>query len=738
MRMTTRNLGTIAFAFLSMTLLLPAQAPENQQHGRKTVRALTVDQAPKIDGILSERAWGEADAAKGFVQKDPKEGEPATEGTEVRVLHDGKNLYFGIRCLDSNPGGIVARELRRDNDFANDDSISIIIDTFHDHRNAFLFRTNPRGTQYDALITEEGRDITVSWDEKWEVETRIDETGWTAEFQIPMKSIRFSASGQNSAFGIDFERVIRRKNELTYWNNSSRNFSFNQVSQAGHLGGITEAKSTLRVRVKPYVNGRIARSGGINRKTNYLADIGLEDLKYPITPGLTLDATINTDFAQTEVDDQIINFDRVPVFFPEKREFFLEGAGIFEFGVTRGESIGRAEGTPQIKLYHSRTIGLSKDGKAIPIRAGAKVTGKLGDKFTLGALDAQTDEHGGRPGDNFAVFRLKREILSRSSLGMFLTSRQAEGGDFNRLIGMDQNLVLFQHMKVTGFLGRSFTDGVPDKQWVGATGISWEDDFFNTGFNYSVVEKNFQTDLGFLSRVGVRKYEPRFGIFPRPRNSKTIRQFEFSFLLEHFVRLDDGELDTQQLHFNNFINFQDGSQLRAPPHRQVENLSRPLRLPGGLLVPPGRYAWWFFPVTYVFNPARKITGSLQYRHEKDYYGKGGRRQQFQIKPVTKLTSRFSTEMEYILNRVRLPRGQQESFHQMNSRINYAFSRKWLTSTLIQYNSVGGLLGLNFRLNYIYKPGNNLFIVFNNFTTDRGEFTELDRSLVVKFTHSFDF
>ncbi|MBI2822716.1 MAG: carbohydrate binding family 9 domain-containing protein [Acidobacteria bacterium] len=728
-----RNLGGWALLFLFASSLSLAQeaTTESRQHGKKSLNLMKVEQGPKLDGVLDDKAWQNADVAANFLQKDPSEGAPATEKTEVRMLYDGGNLYFGIECYDSSPDGILGRELRRDNDFANDDSFSIIIDTFHDHRNAFLFRINPRGTQYDALITEEGRDINVSWDEKWDVETRINETGWSAEIRLPVKSIRFSASGENPTFGIDFERIIRRKNEFSYWNNYSRDFSFNQISQAGHLRGIGDMRAGLRLRVKPYINTRIVTQGARQRNTNYLGDIGLEDIKYPITSGLTVDLTINTDFAQTEVDDQVINFDRVPVFFPEKREFFLEGAGIFEFGSLQGEA------SPEVRLYHSRRIGLSDSGQAIPMLAGAKLTGKLADRWTLGMVEAQTGDYQDKPGDNFAVFRLKRDLLARSLAGVFFTNRQAEDGDYNRVAGTDTNLVFLEHLKFTSLLAKSFTDGIDDQQWLGGAGIQWQDDLINASFNYHAIERNFNSDLGFLKRVGVRRYEPRFSISPRP-NSKLIRQISFEVRMEHIRRLSDNSLETEIYHLPQRVMFHNGSSIRFSPHHTIENFQRPFRLPGGLVVPPGRYSWWYYPVTYGLNPALKFTGNFEYRFEKDYYGKGGGRHRWNIRPVVKFSRRFSTEVAYEINRITLPGGPPVTFHQMNNRINYAFSRKWLTSTLVQYSTTGDLLGVNFRLNYIYRPGDNLFVVFNNFATDLGPDRQLDRSLVVKFTHSFDF
>ena len=701
-----------------------------RQHGSSELKILQIQEAPVLDGRLDEGVWQDVAVAGEFAQRDPDEGMPATEKTEVRALYDKDNLYFGVRCFDSRPGGILATELRRDNDFGNDDSFAIILDTFHDHRNAFLFKINPKGTQYDALVTDEGRDLNDDWDEKWEVETQVDEEGWSAEIKIPLRTIRFASS--STSFGVDFERVIRRKNEFSYWNNYDRDFSFQQLSQAGHLVGLVEVEAALRLRVKPYINTRVVTQGAGERNTSLLGDVGLEDLKYSVTSGLTLDLTVNTDFAETEVDNQVINFDRFPVFFPEKREFFLEGAGIFGVNALR---FGRA---PDIKIFHSRQIGLSESGEAIPILAGAKLTGKFGDKFTLGVLNAQTDDFQGRPGDNFGVVRLKRDLFSRSSLGFYLTSRQAEGGDFNRVVGVDQNLVFFQHLKVVGMLAKTFAAGVDDRQWMGAIKTTWQDDFLTAAFTHFVVEENFDPQLGFLKRENVRNYGYRITLSPRPDNDR-IRQFNSGVHFEHFRGADDNELVTEVYHLDNSIQFQDGSSIAANPHHKIEVIEdEPLRLPGGLQVPPGRYSWWYSEFRYRLNPARKLTGTLGYRTEWNYYGPGGQRQQWDIGPSVSFSSRFSLGINYSINRIKISGEEAPLLHQVNNRFNFALSRKWLTSALVQYNSSGDLWGVNFRLNYIYRPGDDLFIVFNEFREDSGPVTDIDRSFIVKFTHSFDF
>ena len=569
--MKSFGLSLSLFTLFQLCALAQQDRPDSPQHGSKSVTISHIQEAPVLDGLLNEQAWQDAAVAGEFVQRDPDEGMPVSERTEVRALYDQENLYFGIRCFDSQAEGILATELRRDNAFANDDTFTVILDTFHDHRNAFLFKINPAGTQYDALITEEGRDINADWDEKWEVETQVDEEGWTAEIKIPLATIRFSSA--TTDFGIDFERVIRRKNEFGYWNNYRRSFNFRQLSQAGHLLGMSEVESAAQIRVKPYINLRTLTEGADQRTTTYLGDVGLEDLKIPVTSGLTLDVTANTDFAQTEVDNQVINFERFPTFFPEKREFFLEGAGIFGVG---GFRVG---GSPDIKLYHSRRIGLSSARLPIPILVGAKLAGKLGDKFTLGILEAQTDDFQGQPDDNFAVFRLKRDIWSRSSLGFFASNRQGEGGDFNRVFAVDQNLLFFEHLKVVGMLARSFTDGLDNRQWAGVAEGLWKDDFLEASFTYVEIQENFETDLGFLKREAIRKHSSRVVISPRPA-SDTIRQFNFGINFEQFLDVRDNELVTEVYHLDNGIRFQDGSSANFNPHRRTEVVIDTLELPG--------------------------------------------------------------------------------------------------------------------------------------------------------------
>ena len=307
-------------------------------HGRRTLQAARIETALTVDGNLAEEQWQSASAALGFLQRDPQEGQPSTERTEFRVLYTATTLYIGVRCFDSSPRAILASDRQRDSSMGNDDNINIVLDTFHDHRNTYLFRTNPLGTQYDALVTDEGRTVNSNWDERWEVAARVDEAGWTAEFAIPFKSLRTSEEN-GSAWGLDLERVIRRKNESASWNNYRRGFQIESASQSGHLSGIAEIETGLRVRVKPYLLGgfshttnrlqsQFCREASLDQNTCNASNAGLEVMKWRITPSLTADFTANTDFAQTDVDNQQVNLDRFPLFFSERREFFQEGAGV--------------------------------------------------------------------------------------------------------------------------------------------------------------------------------------------------------------------------------------------------------------------------------------------------------------------------------------------------------------------------------------------------------------------------
>src|SRR5215207_1550028 len=423
----------------------PPAVPQIEAAGARRIRAVRVSEPIKLDGRLDEGAWSQAEAALGFRQEEPNEGEPASERTEVRVLIDDKNLYVGISAFDSEPARINSRELVRDASFSNDDKVEILLDTYRDRRNAFRFAVNPLGTQQDALITDEGRDVNLSWDAPWVSAGHIDQTGWTVEVAIPLTTLRYR-EGQDT-WGFNVARVIRRKNEEDLWTSWQRSFGLERVSQAGELVGVGRIKRRRLREVKPYVSGgwrrgepRVGEQGfdsGLRGKG------GLEVAKLGLTPSLTAEFTANPDFGQAEVDQQVVNLSRFSVFFPEKRDFFLENAGVFLFG--REESN---------QLFFTRRIGLTDEGQPVPIDYGAKVTGKVG-PYNVGFLQVQTRKLGnpatgfGVPRQQFTVARVKRDILERSYLGAMFVNRQgatsAGGSRYNRGVGVDVEFNLTDH-----------------------------------------------------------------------------------------------------------------------------------------------------------------------------------------------------------------------------------------------------------------------------------------------------
>jgi len=749
---------------------LPAYAQDGPvasgAHGSRNIRAARSEAPLTVDGVLDEPAWGEARGSQEFIQKDPQEGQPSTERTEFRVVYTATTLYIGVTCYDATPQGIVAAERRRDNTLESDDTISVVLDTFHDHRNAFLFRTNPLGTQYDALVTNEGNSLNESWDEQWNVVSRITPEGWTAELAIPFKSLRLGEES-SQGWGLDLERVIRRKNEAVYWNGYRRGFLLQHVSQAGHLEGVENIESGLRLRLKPFLLGGASRFSDPSRSvTRNASGVGIEVLKYRITSSLTADLTANTDFAQTEVDDQQVNLGRFSLFFPEKREFFQEGAGTYEMGGTQSGPFRSS-----LRIFHSRTIGLSPRRQIVPITAGGRVTGRVG-KFTVGLLNVQTEERAEQfddqtgelverriPASNYSVVRMKRDILERSSVGGFVLSRAVAGsGDFNRVYGVDANFAFFRHFTVGGLVGRSSSPGIHHDNWVSSGGVGWDGDFLHLGTSWMVVDPEFRNDMGFVPRRDLRQFAPVVSIRPRV-NSSLVRQLVFS-VRSNYSYNQKNVLETKQNSYEFEIHFQDGGVFGWVPHIYLDRPSEPFRLRPGVVIPPGVSRWWSNVTRYRSNPGKRLSGEARWEQHYAYYG-GGSLNEFRFEERLRVTQQFSVETQYIINTASLEPGhytddegnfpeQNGEFtdHVVNTRFNYNFNNQWLTSTTVQYNNADSLWGFNFRLNYIFRPGDDLFLVYNEgrraiFDSIGSQTTGIfdgrkDRSLQIKFTYSFDY
>ena len=721
----------ILVVLLVLGFISPTWAQDNPS---KRGTAVPVEEAPLLDGVLDDAVWGVAVELSDFRQKDPDQGALVSEATTVRVIYTEEAIYFGFRCDDSQPADIIATERRRDEDLTKDDSVAILLDTFYDRRNAFLFRTNSLGAQYDALLTDEGLDVNVSWDEKWESAAVRNENGWTAEIMIPFKSLRMGQE-QELVWGLEIERLVRRKNEAAYWNTYDRDFQFEDVSRAGTLDGLENISQGLTWRIKPFGLGGFEQTpdGMGGTKTDHIAEIGLELVKYRPTPALTLDLTANTDFAQTEVDNLVTNITRFPLFFPEKREFFLEGAGIFEFGTGIGLNSSR-----DFKLFFSRRIGLSPSGEVVPIIAGAKLTGRVG-AYTLGVIEMQTEEEFGIEGSNYAVVRLKRDVLERSSVGAMFTNRQSSiTGDHNRVFGVDGNFVVANNLNLQGFLANTETPDRPDDDWSAFGRILWDSDFFVAGAEYLLVQRNFNPEIGFVPRRDQRKTVLQLGIRPRPQ-SELIRQWIIRSRLD-FTQNQDGKQESMQYHyFTSETIFETGDRIMIDFHRKFERLFKPFAIRPDVLIPSGSYRSW--DVLLILDGAlhRSFAGAevLRFNYEWGFFD--GSAIEMIVQPQIKLSEAFSIDLVYLLNHVDLPFGKFTS-HVINTRANYAFSNKWLTSTTVQYSNLDNFVNFRFRLNYIYRPGDDIFLIYNEGrnTSELDPDTLLGRSLMLKWTYSFDF
>ena len=710
--------------FLTASLILGIMVGPSlaQEPPLPSARAVRVEEEPILDGVLDEPLWQQASPVGQFRQRNPREGAPATEPTEVRIVYSSNAIFFGIICYDSQPDRIIATQRARDADLNFDDSFSIILDTFHSHRNSFLFQMNPLGARFDSWITDEGSRTSPEWDERWEVATTIGEQGWTAEVRIPFKALRMP-SQEKQVWGIDFRRSIKRKNEEAMWSNYRRDFTFEQVSQAGHLEGLERISSGFTYRIKPYLLFGLRRSlpelGPSS--THNESDIGLEDFKYRLAPNLTLDVTVRPDFAEAEVDEQQINLTRFALFFPEKREFFLEDAGVFD--------LGPGSNRPEVRLFHSRRIGLTEQREKVPILLGGRLTGKVG-RFELGFLDAQTQDSDQEPGRNYAVGRVKGNLFSRSYVGAMITNLETrESADYNRTAALDSSFIFFDHLSLASFLVRSWSPGVEEDAWASRPlKISWSSDFFTANAEYMIIQRNFEADMGFVPRKDMQQSKGDFTFHPRP-SSEWIRRLTLGSHLT-YITSQEGDLETRDQEFNFGTEWESGDRTMIVFGRNLETISEPFLLRGKLLVLPGTYSNNRGEVRSRTFPGRRFSSFQRILWEEFW---GGDHFSVRFNPNLVLTDKLTAEIQYTFDDISLPQGQITS-HVVNSVLRYNFSTSWLTSTTLQYDSIEDLLNLNFRLNYIYRPGDDVFFVFNR----TSEPDQADWSVALKLTHSFDF
>ena len=715
--------------------LLAAQDQENDQ-----IQALrlTPDQSEtiRLDGLLSEPFWQHAFVISDLKQQEPNEGTPATETTEIRVARDGTTLYLGIVAKDSEPHRIVSRILQRDRvmelehgdfQFTGDDAIAILFDPFHSSRDAFVFATNANGAEFDALITDEGAEVNVDWRAIWEVAATRGPEGWSAEFAIPFRTLRYPEGEDGESWGFNVYRTIRRKNEMVLWQSWSRdNEGFIRVSRAGHLTGMADLPDPgLNVEVKPFVLGGIRQERTDDGQTpvERETDIGL-DLKSELRPGLVLDLTVNTDFAQVEVDDEQVNLTRFSLFYPEKRDFFLENSGVFEVGADGGF------GPPPYKLFFSRRIGIGPDGP-IPMLGGARLTGRIGGQ-NVGFMNVVTGESGEEPRTNYSVARIKRNLGESNFLGWMVTDRRDKETS-NTVAAVDGSFWLRPTLNVKGFLTRSFTSGAGGEGNAFAATVEYETDFLGASFSHLTVDPEAQADMGFITRTDVRTTEAELRLSPRPgrwgiRVIET--RTEGSYTSTTSGRMQDWEAGT---FFS--IDLESGESIGMKWGLGETRLDETFSVADSLPIEPGLYDIVEGRIFLNSSRHRAVVGNLRTHWQKFYDGN-----LWEIEPSLSASPspQISMELAHSWNRVEVPAGAFTA-NITSLRFGYAFSTKLTTNALVQYNSLNNDVSANLRLNFIHRPGSDLFVVF---TERRGVEDELwdlsNRGMVAKITYLMRF
>ena len=701
---------------------------------------------PEIDGILNDPEWNFAEQITDFRQREPDNGQPGSERTEVRVLYDEDALYFAFYLYDREPDKILAQDLRRDSRMGTDDTIAVILDTFHDRRNAYAFRVNPLGTKYDVEVRNE-RQINADWDERWDAAVTITDEGWFAEYRIPFSSLRYRTGSH--VWGIDFKREIRRNNEEVNWSNYRRGFQFNAASQFGNLVGLRNLGLTGRFRFQPYLTGSGSQFNVTDEPFNEATGgIGIEDFKVQITSNLTADLTFNTDFAQVEDDTERVNLTRFPLFFPEKREFFLESASNFAFGSGGGRrsSFG---GGPSASLYHSRNIGLVR-GEPVPIRYGAKLTGKVG-STNIGFVNAQTgnsavnivdDVEVFNPGKNFTVLRLKQDVFERSSVGMIYTNVQGAGA-YNRVAGVDASFRFYDYLSISGEFASVLADGVldaseelDDNPITARFGAGWNSDQWSASGSYQRIDEDFRTDLGFIRRRDVANQSYRVGWNPRPSFAPAIRQIRFSGSFSHLADTEGNFLE-QAASLNTTVNFQAGDKITCNIRNEDERLARVffVSFKDNIFVLPGDYETRGYWVNFDSFNARKVSGKMSVSWGDYWDGT-----QYSLRPggTFRFNQKLSLSPSYSYNHIDLPTGTFVA-HTVTTRITYNFNEHWLTNSLVQYNNVSGRASLYMRLRYVINEIDSFYLVYKSTRTwDEVWNGVADHQLIAKMTYSVDF
>ena len=719
---------------------VPPEVIARDTSGGVTARAVRLADPLRVDGRLEEAVYTNVASMSDFIQNDPVEGQPATEKTEVWIFFDDDNVYVVARCWESRPERLVADEMRRDNfRIVSNDNFAWMFDTFYDRRNGVIFEVSAVGGRIDAQVTNE-QQINLDWNPVWDVAVAKFEQGWAMEAALPFKSLRYRP-GVAQVWGFQARRINRWKNESSYLTPLSAaqaNRGHFRASLAATLVGLQVPEGSRNLELKPYAIADLSSDRAHNISNDPGGDVGL-DVKVGVTQSLVADVTVNTDFAQVEADEQQVNLTRFSLFFPEKREFFLENQGVFAFGGAGAGAFGGGGTTPV--LFYSRQIGLSR-GQEVPIKVGGRLTGRLG-KFTLGVLNIQTDESPEAVATNFSVVRVRRDVLRRSSIGALFTGRSVSastsGTGSAETYGVDGLFSFYDNLNINTYWAKTTTPGLREDDLSYRGQLDYNGDRHGVQLEHLVVGDHFNPEVGFLLRDDFERTFGSYRFSPRPQGIALIRKFSWSGSVD-YITDRGGVLETRENQGRFGIEFENSDQFNLTYTRSYEFLERPFRIAPGVTIPVGGYGFQDVQTSFTFGQQRRLSGRVSVQHGSFF--SGDRTTVGFSQGRVELTPQFSLEPSYSYNRVDLPEGLFAT-HLVRTRTTFTMTPLMFVSALVQYNSSSNSLSTNLRLRWEYSPGSELFVVYNeDRDTDPlmpNRFSELrNRAVVIKVNRLFRF
>ncbi|MDH3273497.1 MAG: carbohydrate binding family 9 domain-containing protein [Gammaproteobacteria bacterium] len=720
-------------ACLAATAAAIAQVPTDAP----VVQAAEMTSTPVLDGrVLGDSAWTGLSPTSGFWQVQPDDGEPATQKTEVYVGFSDDALYIGVIAYDDDPDAILVTDSRRDSGLGDTDSFQVVIDGLRDGQNGFVFGTNPAGIEYDGQVTREGTGgafasgsggFNLNWDGTWDVATDISGAGWSAEMRIPFRTLRYGR-GETQTWGINFQRNIRRNNEISYWAPLSRQHNLYRVSEAGSVTGITPP-AQKNLKISPYVLGSSSRGGELAGSENN-NELGF-DIKYSITPSLTLDATYNTDFAQVEADERKVNLDRFSLFFPEKRPFFLENAGQF--------AVGDAEAA---EMFFSRRIGISDEGDQLPIEGGVRVSGKIGNSTNVGFLHMSSEAVAGvAPGNKFTVARLNHELPGRSAIGLIFVNRDGDGShlvapgmDENQTYAIDGRWGIGENLSLSAWAATTSTPGLNGRDEAFTAKAIYDSAKWAYRLEYGQVGEDFNPEVGFLSRSDFRRY--RAFLMRRIRPDDKWGLLEIRPHASYTVYRDfDGFQETGFSHNDIHWEFRNGYEVHTGINLTHEGVKDAFDIIDGVTIEPGTYEHSEVDLVFHTNQAAPISLEL---HTTVGGRFGGDRVSLEPTLRYRIGETFSSELSYNYNEFDLPvDGGKFEANLVRLRLSYSFTPKILLQALVQYNELDDILGTNLRFSWLQSANSGLFLVYNEIDERGIGGLPAGREFIVKYSYIFD-